>query len=496
MKTVKVFINSLIFSFQSDDNIISHSFNKVRVQKTEEIITAKLSEANLAFRKDAQNSKNFKMIRLEEETYINFDFNKNLAVVKVINPKASFVIGKIKNIRKSFQYLLEQINFEIILCKIDLQILNSKLQLNNEFYFSISDILLKNFDDKNSDTIYFTINDFEIKNKNNEFIIGQKKIDINLLKKSFIDYSITANFSNLNIFLSKTDINNLTKIFCSKDKNIKNKDFKYFKPSSSEEKEKHEYNFNLEGNLPLIDLCLCTDKRNKKCELILAQLGGKAKFHIPAKYNKSNEIKKNFQFFLGKINLNYIDDNNDAFIIIEYKEKEDYNFNEGKSIISLGHSLLSQKNQIEISLNNEKNKNVNAIGMNINKLGITLKLDILTQILFYIKEIIPKSLLENKNNLKNNKNKKNIVKKRKSEIKFNLNFNEIELKFDSLINNNFEEIYFNINKLNYTFISRPKRKLPYGISEIKMDKFILIIINNEEINKIMTAPNINFLTMK
>ena len=492
LNNVKIFINSLMISFQSDDNIISYSFNKIHIQKKEGCIKSKLNEANLSFRKDGQNCKNFKIINLEEETSINFDLNKNLACVKITQPKVNLDTEKLKNILKSLDYLSEQIDMEVILCKIDLQILNSILKLNNEFIFSISDILIKNYDDKKSDAIYFTINDFEVKNKNNEFITGQKKLDINLEIRSVVDYSLTVNFSYLNIFLSKTDINNLTKIFCTKENNLKNKEIKHFKPSSSSQKESHEFNVNLEANLPLICLCLCTEKRYKKCELIIAPLGGQAKFHIPTKYKNSNDIKKSVKIYLGRINLNYIDDNNNQFIIIKYKEKEDYIFNEEKSMISLEHNLLSQKNQIEISLSNEKNKTINAIIMNINKLGISLKLDIISQFLFFIKEIMPKSIFENKKILKNNKN---IIKKRKSEIKFNLNFNEIELKFESLINNNFEEIYFNINKLNYVFTSRPKRKLPFGINEIKLDKLFLIIIYNKEINKIINIPN-NCLIIK
>jgi len=47
-----------------------------------------------------------------------------MAIVRLSHPKLNIDIETIKNIRKSFQYLLEQVDWEIILCKVDLKVLN------------------------------------------------------------------------------------------------------------------------------------------------------------------------------------------------------------------------------------------------------------------------------------------------------------------------------------------------------------------------------------
>ena len=500
LNSIKIFINSLIFSLQSGDNIISYSFNKIRIQKKDESISVKLSGANLSFRKEGQNFKNIKIINLEEETGVNFDPKKNLALIRLTHPKINMDLETINNIQKSMQYLLEQVDWEIILCKVDLQILNSILKLNNLFNISISELLVKNFDEKKNDTIYLTLKDFEIKNKNNEFITGQKALNINLIIKSIIDYSLIVNFSDLNINLSKKDIINLSTIFMDNKENSLNeniiiKEEKHFKPHPSQQKDSHEFNVYLEGNIPLMNFILCSDDKNrsKKCELILSPIKAKTKIFIPANFNNSNDIQRKMNASLGKINLIYNIDENDEYNIIEYKGKEDLNFNfDEKSMISFETNVETNRNQIEIKLNNEKNKDINDIRMDINMLGINLRLDILLNLLIYIKDIIPKNLLDKK--IKNNINKEDLKdNKRISEIKFNINFNEIGIKFESKYNNS-EEIYLNINKINYNFSSVKERKLPLGYNEIKMDKLYLIIINNEEKNKIINTQN-NFMNI-
>ena len=41
------------------------------------------------------------------------------------------VLEALNNIRRSFQFLLEQVDWEIIICKVDLQISDSIIKLNN-----------------------------------------------------------------------------------------------------------------------------------------------------------------------------------------------------------------------------------------------------------------------------------------------------------------------------------------------------------------------------
>ena len=497
LRSIKVFINSLIISFQADENIILFSFNKVGVEKKEENIMVKLGAAYLAFRKEEQNFENLKIFNLEEEIGVSFDPKKNLAKVKLTDPKVNADSESLKEIQKSFQYLMEQVDWEIILCKVDLQVLNALIKLNNEFNFSFSEILLKNFDEKNNDTIYLTVNNIEIKNKNNDFITGQKSLNINLISKTVMDYSLILNFSDLVINLSKNDIYNLYKIFAEDKENLLNeklinKKEIHYQPDATQQKESHEYNISLELNIPLIDLCLCSPHRDIKSELFFSPLKGNTKIYIPAKYDSPNDISRNINFSLEKFKVIFNDDNNGEYNIIEYKDKKDYEYYFfEKSRISFDRNI-NKKNQIEISLNNAKNKNINDIEMNMNNLGINLKIDIIINLLMFIKDIIPQNILRKEKKMnKNNKIVEN--KKRQYEINFNINFNDIQIKLESL--NNTGEISLYINQINYKFISIEERELPLGYNEIQMDKLYLIAINNDEINKILNTSK-NFLCIK
>ena len=495
LNNFQIYINLLIFRFQVNDNILSYSLNKINVQKKEEMILVNFGCIYLTFRKEDKNSKIIKILTLENETCVNFDPKKKLGLVKIVHPKIILDLDTVKDIQKSFQNCTEQADKDVASNKIDLQVLDST-KFNTEFEIIISEIIFKNYDDKKNDTIYLTINGLQIKNKNKELIAGQKNININLITKSITEYILILNFSDLNIFLSKNDINILSNIFChNKQNNINEKEIKINKPKPAKKKQNHEYSISIQINFPLIDFCLCSKNRIKKCELALSPLEGKAKIFIPPDFKNINDIQKNINIILGKLNFVCDDNNGEEYNIIEYKEKEDYDYEYnsiGKSLINIEQNL-DKKNQIEINLNNEKNKNINDIEININKLGINLKLNILIDLLLFIKDIMPKNN-KNKNN-SNIKNKEKIDdKKRKSEINFNLNFNEIQFKFES-INNNMGEIILFINKINYIFSSLEERKLPYGYNEIKLDKLYLLLINNDEINKILHTKK-DFIIIK
>ena len=503
LSSFKVFINLVKISFQSGDNIISYSFNKIDVQKADENISVKLGLISLGFRKDDNNSQNMKIFNVDEETDIKFDPKKNLVKVRLTTPKVNADLAILKDMQKSMEYLMLQIDFEIVLCRADVQIYNGKINLNNEFNISIPKILLKNFDEKSNDTVYLTINDLEVKNKKNEFITGQKSININITTKSITEFSFLLNFSDLNINLSKNDIDAILKIVKGNNNNVNSsKQIKSEqKPAPSAQKESHEYNISVELNIPLFDFAICSqENRNKICELFLLHFGTNANIYIPAdivKTHNMNDIKRKINIFLGKLKLIYHNENNNEFNIIEYKEKNEFDkIQPQKSIINFEPNLNKQ-NHIEINLNNEKDKNINDIEININRLGINIKLDTLVNLLLYIKDLLPKNRINNENE-NENVNEINEIegnnKERQSEIKLSLNLNETQFKLES-INNKVEKIIFvDINKFNYIFNSIKERKLPLGNNEIKLDKLSILLINNEENINILKTKN-NFISI-
>lgn len=64
-----------------------------------------------------------------------------------------------------------------------------------------------------------------------------------------------------------------------------------------------------------------------------------------------------------------------------------------------------------------------------------------------------------------------------------INFSQFELKLDSIDNEN-EFICFNINKFIFN-------SLPEEVQEIKIDKFSISFVENEEISNIFQNPNKN-----
>ena len=500
LSSFKVLINLVKISFQSGENIIPLSINKIDVQKAGESISVKLGLISLGFNKVDNNSQNMKIFNVDEETNINFDPKKNLVKVRLTTPKVNADLEILKAIQKSMENLKAQTDSEAVLCRADVQIYNGKINLNNEFNISIPNILLKNFDEKSNDTVYLTINDLEVKNKNNELITGQKSININITTKSITELSFLLNFSDLNINLSKNDIEAIFKIVnISKNKEDSTNQIKSDeKPGSSAQKESHEYNISVELNIPLFDFAICSqENRNKICELFLLHFGTKAKIYIPADISKTHnmsDIKRKINVFLGKLKLIYHNENNHEFNIIEYKEKNDFEkILKSKSIINFEPNLNKQ-NQIEMSLNNEKDKNINEIGININRLGINIKLDILVNLLLYIKGLLPKNIINNEN-INEIKEIESNNKERQSKIKLSLNLIETQFKLES-INNKVEQIIVvDINKLNYIFNSIKERKLPLGNNEIKLDKLSILLINNEENISILKTNN-DFILIK
>lgn len=495
LSNFKVLINLVKINFQSGDNIISFSLNKINIHKEDESIYIKLGLITLGFSKDDKNSQNLKIFNMDEETNIIFYPKKSLVQVRLTSPKINADLEALKAIQKSMESLQVQGDTEVVLCRADVQIYNGEINLNNDFNISIPKILLKNFDEKSNNTVYLIIDDLEVKNKYNELITGQKNININIRTKSITEFSFLLNFSDLNINLSKNDIDSLSKIIKKgKDKENPDKQIKSVQksPDSSAQKESHEYKISVELNIPLFDFAICSqENRNKICELFLLNFGTKAKIYIPVDISKThnmNDIKRKINLFLGKLKLIYHNENNNEYNIIEYKEKNEYEkILHLKSMINFEQNLNKQ-NHIEINLNNEKDKNINDIEININRLGINIKFDILVNMLLCIKGLLPKNIENNENEdefkeiLGNNN-------KRESEIKLNLNLNETQFKVESIHNTAEKNIFIDINKFNYIFNSIKDRKLPLGNNEIKLDKLSVLLINNDEKINILKTKN-------
>ena len=437
-----------------------------------------------------ERGKIFKIFNIEKEISVSIDQKINLVIVNLSNPELNINLEAFNNIRRSYQFLLEQLDFEIVVCKADINIINSKVKLNDEFNLSISKISLKNYDEEKIDTLYCNIENFVIKNKKRENILEQKKINIKMITHSKFKYEALMELGDFYINISKDDINNIFLIL-NQTKQNKNK-FISKKTKHYLQKEKQEISneitFILGCKLSLFDFALIADdkNKNKNFELLFSDLNISSKIFKPKE--KEKKIIKNIKLIIRRINIISSQINREEYNILEYKENMNINLDK-KKLVNFSQNL-DMKNQLELIINNEKDQNVDDIIFNLNKLGINLRIDIIYNLILLINEYIQRNNQFEKQ-ISNDDEINNNIKKEEEEKepKIRINFNKIEVKLDSLNNENCF-ICFNLNKINVN-------SLPTKDKEIKIETFLVSIINNEEIsNIILTKKETDFLIIK
>jgi len=414
---------------------------------------------------------------------MSIDPKENLVIMKITNPKANINLEALNNIRRSFQFLLEQIDLEIVICKVDLQIIDSNIKLNDDYNLTISKISLKNFEEDKTDTLYFIINDLLIKNKKKDILLEQKNINIKMITESIIKYQVFLTCSELYINIVKDDIKYISSILNQPEENqfkFKSRKTKHYIQRPENTKPSHEITFIIGGKLNLFNFSLCDDNRKKKFEIIFSCFETDSKIFIPKE--KENPNEKNIKFNLGRINMIYNLDSGEEYNVLEFKENINVNL-EQKNLINF-ENKLNNKNQLELILSNEKDKNKNEINVNFNKFSFNLRLDILYYLYSYIKECLPK-----KDQIEKHVPIENGKPNNENENKLKINFNLFEINLHS-INDENGIISIIINRLIMTYLSAEYK-------EIKLDKFSVSFLKNDEINYLLqTNKNTDFLNVK
>ena len=483
LKTFTIYINMLSLIFQSEDNIISYSISKINVKKEEENNLKNKGNIALVYKKEG--GKKITIFNIDKGISVTLTHKKNLVCIKILNPNLNIKLDALNNIRRSYQFLLEQMDLEVIVSKADILIENSNIKLNNEFCLSISQISLKNYDGDKIDTLYLNINDLIVKNKKNEKLVEQNKINLKMITHSLTKYELILALSDLYINISKNDIKNMLSILnqvkYSKKKFISKKTKHYIQKAKV--KKKHEVTFIFEIKLPLLDFSLYDDakNKNKKFELILSNIESNSKIFNPEE--KGKLPKKDMKLYIGKINIISEQNNGIEYNILEYKENMSVNF-EPKSIINFGQNSAS-KNQIELTLNNENELNMNDIVINLNKFCFNIRLDIIFNLILLFKDCIPPKNEFNEEIPEVDEKKEEDMDKNKIKV----NFNNFEIMIESLNNEN-GTICLNINKILINSIPKENK-------EITLDKFSISLNNSKDFSYILqTKDDTDFLTLK
>ena len=477
-----IYINNLSFIFQSEDNIISYSINKINVKKEEENILINIGNLALLYKKEG--TKLIKIFNIDKGISVTLTPKKNLLCIKISNPNLNIIIDALNNIRRSYQFLLEQMDLEVILCKSDVLIENSFIKLNNEFNLSISQISLKNYDGDKIDTLYLNINDLIVKNKKNEKIIQQNSINLKMITHSITKYEVILSLSDIYINISKDDIKNilliLNQVKSNKKKFISKQTKHYIE--NTKDKKSHEITFIFDAKLPLLDFSLYDGmNKNKKFELILSHIESNSKFYIHEE--KGKPPKKNMKLNIRRINIISEQNNGEEYNILEYKENMSINL-EQKSIINFGQNS-SIKNQIELILDNENEFNNNDILISMNKFSFNIRLDIILKLILLFKEFIPQNNEANEQISEIDENNEDDLDKNNIKI----NFNNIEIMLESLNNDN-GNIFIDFNKIVMNSIPKENK-------EIKLDKFFISLSNSKDFSNIIkTKDETDFLVLK
>ena len=478
INSFSIYLNLLSIRFQSEDNIISTYIGKIKIKKEEGIIFINIGTFGNQFKKEG--GKLFKIINFEKETSLSFDPKNNLVIMKISKPKLNINLEALNNIRRSFQFFLEQVDFEIVICKADLQITDATIKLNDQFNLTISKISLKNFDEhQNMDTLYFNISDFTIKNLKKEIIIEQKNINIKMITESIIKYQLILTLSDLYMNISTDDIKNVLLILyqskISKYKFISMKTKHYIQ--KPEKKKFHEITFILQGKLNLLDISFLDAKKSKKLEIIFSHFETNSNIFVPKE--KGKNIEKNLKLSLERMNILFNQDNGEEYNILEYKENISNNL-EKKNIINFGQKLAT-KYLLEISLSNLDQEDKNDIYININKLSINLRQDIIYNLIILLKESSPKDFSKNDDKMSKDQ------AENKEKIRIYLNQFEFNIH---CINNDNEIISFYINQFTFNSISEEYK-------EMQLNQFFISLINDGEIRHLLRAnSDKDFLNLK
>ena len=222
------------FKYKADNNITTVTMNNINAKKLENnfkiIIQNWYTDLNIITPVKSTSTINLanignieKILNIKEKTEININFTTGIIGIYIKNPLADINMPIVQALDESYTFILKQINLDYVICKIDLNITNIRVNFN-QFNYLIESINVKNFTKVTQDTFFFKIRNIIMRNNNVE-IIEEKGVDIDYQFKSSIENIVTFKSTDIKIKLTQNDIYNLILTLKEKKKdNIKDKD--------------------------------------------------------------------------------------------------------------------------------------------------------------------------------------------------------------------------------------------------------------------------------
>ena len=222
------------FKYKADNNITTLTMNNITAQKQQNdlkiIIKNWYIDLNIITPVKSTSTINLanignieKILNVKERTELNINLTTGILGIFIKNPLADINMPIVQALDESYTFIIKQISLDYVICKIDLNITNTKI-IFNQFNYLIESINLKNFTKVTQDTYFFKIRNIVMRNNDVE-IIEEKGIDVDYQFKSSTENIITFKSTDIKIKITQSDIYNLILDLKEKKKdNIKDKD--------------------------------------------------------------------------------------------------------------------------------------------------------------------------------------------------------------------------------------------------------------------------------
>ena len=518
------------FIFQSDNFIISLNLNNIKSfkkkeEKDEISLYSSIDNWNLSIDSSLNNIKNKKIIDNNKIFLISYGFNEEIVKGELKSIYMNMNMEDIMQIWDSTKFLLNQINWDIILCKMDFKVYDFVLSLD-QFKYSVNKILFINFREKcdKDNAFYITFFELIMMNQKGNKIIYEKKLIIDYLFTSSTENDISIKFNEVNIEISQNDISFLLsfiKIPKKKDEQnlqrktnvIPNSSYKKLNSEKSVDllgfeeikhtnknsdkietrmslsgklnEKKKKFTLSLIVNIPKLNLCLCFNDYNKFEEISMESSTLKIKnifYENILNQELSNELT--YKLLFGKLNFSFFySKNNEINILSKIKTFVENNNDNDDNIIKDEKKNNGVNNINQIEFISQQNGYI----INLNQNEINIRIDIFIMIYYYFKAAIPnEEIIEDFDQIDLN------LKNESKFFQIQINFNDSKFELCTSFSGK-ENLYLDINK--FFIIYTGNKNLPYGNYIIILNQLSAIISKKNNIRQLFYTSK-EFLQIK
>ena len=462
-------ITKIILTFQDDDYVLNLVFNELIGKKTLKEILMEFSSCYLSLIDYKISQENeIVILKANEKIICNYDFINGYISGKMNNPEGKLTMKIFFQIYKSFNFIVDNINFDFILVKYDLEVNNLKIDFNR-FFINANRITLRNYLKGSNDVSLIKIFDFNVENKKTKNnVIKEKEIDVNILFKPQNDRLYYLIFKDLNVSLTQIYLYKFILSFHKEynlddykkqSSNINLFDFQLEFPEEKKNKYKIEYNIEIYK----FNLFLCLENFEKISEISFKKSNVFININSTEDINVSNHFIEeiNYTIQIEEIALIFFDNQNQKINVLTNISKKDFEITK--------ETIPTLEYQIKIIIEN------NIIKIDIFLLEILVRLDSFLCLYLYFKNAIPIDLIISE-----------VQKSQTPQIILSI-FNSkfiLQTSFDGR-----ENMILSINELYVGYNKIKKLKLPFGEYFIQIKSIVTEFVTGANKRELFHTKN-------